>query len=114
MLARVTRVPVLRRGDPAAEVDFVAVEEPLEIRVAGETVAVIVRTPGDDHKLALGYLYGEGIIDSAQDATVVFHCGRPGEEGYGNVIEISPAAGARIDWERLDASRRGGVTNSAC
>ena len=112
--ARITRVPVLRRGEADAVGDFVAVEEPLEIRLAGETVAVIVRTPGDDHKLALGYLYGEGIIDSAQDATVVYHCGRPGEEGYGNVIEISPAAGARIDWDRLDASRRGGITNSAC
>ena len=112
--ARITRVPVLRRGESDVAGDFVAIEEPLEIRLAGETVAVIVRTPGDDHKLALGYLYGEGIIDSAQDAAVVYHCGRPGEEGYGNVIEIAPAAGARIDWERLDVSRRGGVTNSAC
>jgi FdhD protein len=92
----------------------VAIEEPLEIRLAGETVAVVLRSPGDDHRLALGYLFGEGIIRDAADATAVFHCGRLGEEGYGNVIEVAPASGASIDWARLDASRRGGVTSSAC
>jgi len=43
--------------------DAVAVEEPLEIRVAGEPVAVTMRTPGHDEELALGFLYGEGLID---------------------------------------------------
>ena len=46
-------------------VDAVAVEEPLEIRVAGEPVAVTMRTPGHDDELALGFLYGEGLIDRA-------------------------------------------------
>jgi len=105
---------VLRsNGAPAAE-DLVAVEEPLEIRLAGETVAVIMRTPGEDHLLALGYLYGEGLLTRAEDAASVFHCGRLGDEGYGNTVEVSPASGAAIAWERLDASRRGGVTSSAC
>ena len=45
--------------------DAVAVEEPLEIRVAGEPVAVTMRTPGHDEELALGFLYGEGLIDRA-------------------------------------------------
>ena len=45
--------------------DAVAVEEPLEIRVAGEPVAVTMRTPGHDDELALGFLYGEGLIDRA-------------------------------------------------
>jgi FdhD protein len=44
-------------------VDAVAVEEPLEIRVVGEPVAVTMRTPGHDDELALGFLYGEGLID---------------------------------------------------
>jgi FdhD protein len=92
----------------------VAVEEPLEIRLAGETVAVILRSPGDDHRLALGYLFGEGIIREAVDATAVYHCGHLGEEGFGNVIEVAPASGAAIDWDRVDVSRRGGVTSSAC
>jgi len=104
---------VLRPGRGEVE-DLVAVEEPLEIRLAGETVAVILRSPGDDHRLALGYLFGEGIIREAIDATAVYHCGRLGEEGYGNTIEVAPASGAAIDWDRLEVSRRGGVTNSAC
>jgi FdhD protein len=44
--------------------DEVAVEEPLEIRVDGAAIAVTMRTPGDDEELALGFLHGEGLIDS--------------------------------------------------
>jgi FdhD protein len=43
--------------------DVVAVEEPLEIRVDGTALAVTMRTPGHDEDLALGFLYGEGLID---------------------------------------------------
>lgn len=45
------------------EEDFVAVEEPLEIRVDGRPLAVTMRTPGDDELLAAGFLHGEGLID---------------------------------------------------
>jgi FdhD protein len=45
------------------EEDFVAVEEPLEIRVDGRPLAVTMRTPGDDERLAAGFLHGEGLID---------------------------------------------------
>jgi FdhD protein len=48
--------------------DEVAVEEPLEIRVDGEPLAVTMRTPGNDEELALGFLYGEGLIDRAHRA----------------------------------------------
>ncbi len=48
--------------------DQVAVEEPLEIRVGGEPLAVTMRTPGHDDELALGFLYGEGLIDRARRA----------------------------------------------
>lgn len=43
--------------------DHVAIEEPLEIRVDGAPLAVTMRTPGHDEELALGFLYGEGLID---------------------------------------------------
>jgi FdhD protein len=43
--------------------DMVAVEEPLEIRVGEDAVAVTMRTPGHDEELALGFLHGEGLID---------------------------------------------------
>jgi FdhD protein len=48
--------------------DTVAVEEPLEIRVDGQALAVTMRTPGHDEELALGFLYGEGLIDAARAA----------------------------------------------
>ena len=53
----------LRRVVRDGESDLVAVEEPLEIRVDGEAVAVSMRTPGHDEELAAGFLYGEGLID---------------------------------------------------
>src|SRR3954454_11607631 len=54
------RVEVLRipRGDTE---DVVAVEEPLEIRIEGEPVAVTMRTPGHDEELALGFALSEGL-----------------------------------------------------
>jgi FdhD protein len=48
--------------------DEVAVEEPLEIRVDGRPIAVTMRTPGEDEELALGFLYGEGLIDAPRPA----------------------------------------------
>ncbi len=48
--------------------DEVAVEEPLEIRVDGRPLAVTMRTPGHDEELALGFLFGEGLIDAAREA----------------------------------------------
>jgi FdhD protein len=47
--------------------DEVAVEEPLEIRVDGAALAVTMRTPGHDEELALGFLYGEGLIDGPRE-----------------------------------------------
>ena len=40
---------------------MVAVEEPLEIRIGGEPVAVTMRTPGHDEELALGFALSEGL-----------------------------------------------------
>lgn len=48
--------------------DAVAVEEPLEIRVDDEPLAVTMRTPGHDEELALGFLFGEGLIDGPRPA----------------------------------------------
>ncbi len=49
------------------ETDQVVVEEPLEIRVNSEAFSTLMRTPGDDEDLAVGLLYGEGVIDSRAD-----------------------------------------------
>src|SRR5690242_16198430 len=52
------------------EEDEVAVEEPLEIRVDGGPLAVTMRTPGHDEELALGFLFGEGLIDGPREASL--------------------------------------------
>jgi FdhD protein len=62
--------------------DQVAVEEPLEIRVAGRPVAVTMRTPGDDAELALGFLFGEGLIAERREAG-------PTEDLAANAIEVT-------------------------
>jgi FdhD protein len=61
--------------------DRVAVEEPLEIRVGGEPLAVTMRTPGHDEELALGFLYGEGLIDAPAPAG-------PTADFAANVVEV--------------------------
>ena len=48
--------------------DYVAVEEPLEIRVDGAPLAVTMRTPGHDEELAIGFLYTEGLIEGPRNA----------------------------------------------
>jgi FdhD protein len=54
-------VDVVRLPAGTSERDQVAVEEPLEIRVAGRPVAVTMRTPGHDEELALGFCLSEGL-----------------------------------------------------
>ncbi len=69
---------VVRRD---GERDEVAVEEPLEIRVDGVALTVTMRTPGEDEELALGFLYGEGLIVAAHEAG-------PTEDLAANTIEV--------------------------
>ena len=54
------RVEVVRIPEGAQE-DVVAVEEPLELRIDGQPVAVTMRTPGHDEELALGFALSEGL-----------------------------------------------------
>lgn len=63
--------PVTRWPDGATELDEVAVEEPLEIRVDDRPLAVTMRTPGHDLDLAAGFLLTEGVIDGADDLTAL-------------------------------------------
>jgi FdhD protein len=61
--------------------DEVALEEPLEIRVDSQALAVTMRTPGADDELALGFLYGEGLIDRP-------HRAEPPADLAANTIEV--------------------------
>jgi FdhD protein len=68
---------VLRDGQR----DEVAVEEPLEIPVDGAPLVVSMRTPGHDEELALGFLYGEGLIHEPRGAG-------PTDDFAANVVEV--------------------------
>lgn len=63
MKQSVVTVPIIRvAGERVREQDFVAVEEPLQIRLNGADLAITMRTPGHDDELALGFLHSEGIL----------------------------------------------------
>jgi FdhD protein len=79
------RVPgsqLYREIERDGERDAVAVEEPLEIRVDGKPLSVTMRTPGNDEELALGFLYGEGLIDGPREAGL-------SDDLAGNVVEVA-------------------------
>jgi FdhD protein len=93
-------VEVLRLPEGETEPDEIAVEEPLEIRVDGRSIAVTMRTPGHDDELAVGFLRSEGI--AAVSA-------RPTADLAANVIDVE--VGGDVDFERL---ARNFYTSSSC
>ena len=69
--------------------DFLAVEEPLEVRLGRMSFSVTMRTPGDDFDLVAGFLVSEGVIwDPAQLISLRF-CAGEDENGVQtfNVVE---------------------------
>jgi FdhD protein len=115
-MGRVTRNhSVLRLGPQGAQrrSDPVAVEEPLEIRINGESFMVTMRTPGDDIDLVHGLLHSEGLIREAADIRLARYCAGSGPDGVNtyNVLDISLADGVPAP---IAAARRSVVTTSAC
>src|SRR5689334_24028874 len=88
-----TSIEKLHDGAREAMGDELAVEEPLEIRVDGEPLAVTMRTPGEDEELAVGFLAGEGLIGGPDD---VVSAG-PTHDFAANVIDVRTRAGLRRD-----------------
>ena len=80
--------------------DVLAVEEPLEIRVDGVALAVTMRTPGHDDELAVGFLYGEGLITGPREVDLT------GDLAANTVVVTGPL-------EREPAARRF-YTSSSC
>lgn len=97
-------------GAVLAGEDMLAVEEPLEIRVAGRSVAVVMRTPGRDRELAAGFLVSEGLVRRRDDIVDLVYC--RGEAGpQENVLDVLVAPGVTIDFARLS---RNLFTSSSC
>ncbi len=93
-----------------ARTDQVAVEEPLEIRLAfgpsagrEQVVSITMRTPGHDAELAAGFLLGEGIVHASADIAAVRHYSAAGAPaGTNNVIRVELRDGLQPDLNRLE------------
>src|ERR1700721_1224501 len=91
--------------------DVVAAEEPLEIRVEGQTISIVMRTPGHDRELVAGFLLSEGVIKSAKDVFDITTCVAQSEKEAGNVIDA-----ALVRPESFDVAKfsRHVITSSSC
>ena len=102
----------VRTGQTSTSIDHVAVEEPLEIRLAGMSLAVTMRTPGHDEELVAGFLHSERVITEADDLDVIApYRAADSEANAGNVLNVLLARNADVARERL---RRNFVASSSC
>jgi FdhD protein len=114
-LVRSVRVKRVEEGHCEQRDDFVAVEEPLGIRLQywfkqtqrTESLALTMRTPGNDFELVAGFLYTEGIIRSREDVYEIRYIG--GEQTNELVVELAPD----VDVESWRMGREHFV-NSSC
>ena len=72
--------------------DELAAEEPLELRIEGHSVAVVMRTPGHDRELAAGFLLTENLIRTPADIFDITACGSSGDDQVINVTLKDPSA----------------------
>jgi FdhD protein len=106
-------------GNAAIAVDILAVEEPLEIRVAYgkqpnrvvKNISVTMRTPGNDAELASGFLFTEGIIKHQSDLAAVHHCFIACAENKENIIQVELNETASPELKNAD---RNFYTTSSC
>jgi FdhD protein len=113
---RQVSIEALREHSAIRRDDAIAVEEPLEIRLlktgsldnhgTGRAVSITMRTPGADTELAMGFLYGEGILRETRDVADARHCGPTG-----NVVRVTVRADLPLDFDRL---QRNFYTTSSC
>lgn len=93
--------------------DFVAVEEPLEIKLlqgdspVAKPISVTMRTPGNDESLALGFLFTEGIIQHGSDVEKI----HTAEDPSGNTLTVQLKSHISVDLAKLE---RHFYTTSSC
>jgi FdhD protein len=110
-------VNALENGTFDVRRDRVAAEEPLEIRIDGAPLAVVMRTPGDDIDLAAGFLYAEQIITSPDDVGTIAHCRSGTDPDLENVVNVrlvpERASAAEAMLAKKNAERMT-VTSTSC
>ncbi|GAA1148837.1 formate dehydrogenase accessory sulfurtransferase FdhD [Nesterenkonia lutea] len=97
----------------ASRLDQIAVEEPLELRLGGESFTVTMRTPGHDFELAAGFLVAEGIIGSREDLRGLRYCAGTDERGNQTYNVIDAELDAPVP-ETVRLRSRNVLTSSAC
>lgn len=103
---------VVRRkpnGDYECVTDDVTIEEPLEIRIGQDPLAVTMRTPGNDEELAAGFLLAEGIVRAHADLREIVRCTLPAS--LGNVLNVTLSATAKF---APAAAHRFGTISTSC
>jgi FdhD protein len=108
---RITRLTV--GSARAVREDVLAVEEPLEIRVGGVSLAITMRTPGHDVELAAGFLVSEGVISRQDQFATARYCASTSVDDGNtyNILDVSLAPGV----PRPDPSlERNFYTTSSC
>ena len=115
-MGRVTvRRPAVHYSSGVASPRFetLASEEPLEIRVAGRSLAVTMRTPGDDFDLAIGFLVTEGFLARGSEVSAIRYCAGATDEGINtyNVLDVAFAPGVPLPDPSLERSF---FTTSSC
>ncbi len=115
--ARVQKLTIARFGESGLvkSRDRVAGEEPLEIRVAAageasQSLAITMRTPGEDFELVAGFLYSEGLFAHPEQVETMSYCTGPNEQEY-NTVRLNLRSGVPFDRERF---RRNVYTSSSC
>lgn len=93
--------------------DVLAHEAPMEIRVDGQPVAVVLRTPGHDLDLAVGFLYTEGVLDGADDIIAIDHID-DSEHPLGNTVDVKIAGGVAAHAEAIANATRELYATSSC
>ena len=91
--------------------DWVAREEPLEIRVKGESIVVTMRTPGHDEELAIGFLLAEGVITNSSDVLEIAYCQQGEASLHKNILNVFLSPEVEINLNRL---KRNVYASSSC
>ena len=93
--------------------DLVALEEPVELRVEGHSVAVLMRTPGHDKELAAGFLFSENVIHHVDDLFEISECQNveSNEPTQGVVVDVLFKNASSVNLEKLS---RHVFTSSSC
>lgn len=96
----VTLVHEWRDGAVRAQQDYLAGEEPLEIRVGEHPLTVTMRTPGDDTDLAAGFLFTEGLIQRREQILSIEHAAECKPTERGNIVQVQLSAYVALDLEK--------------